>query len=404
MRFPIVLGRFRISQGQLTAFICAALLMLCLLYLSYTRQFHDSPDVVLMNLGSEDELKNSDNILNNNQNIREQDQKSDHALHADHIDTDADQLDNRIGPPKRRNDLKKNEQVMDNQPAGQVVAPNIQNQLQFQPALPAVTPAKSEEKIEQAVHVVGKFDDVNKHVNYSKFLVLQEQVNKMAAMLKEKTHQLKRWSGWTVAEAEIAKYFAVKKRLLVPLPFPWSVAAEDLKALVVDREYFHQLREAVNRTREIALKYQPIYDLNPEACSCTHKNCTCCARIFVKRLKVDAKTCLNFTYTTQGMLKTRIHFANQLAFSRDLATQDAGEICLAASTNLTETCVQFLNVTYTVHPDHRTELRGCVEFHFNVYNETSVSTIASYPVGCFVTESMKEEGLVNKLGNWVAKK
>ena len=125
----------------------------------------------------------------------------------------------------------------------------------------------------------------------------------MAALLQEKTAQLKRWSGWA-DPAAIERYFAVKRRLVAPLPFPWRVSRQELDALVSDKLYFNQLREAVNKTREIALKYKPIYDLNPQSCSCYHTECSCCARIYVKRLSVDQRACLNFTYTTKGMVRS----------------------------------------------------------------------------------------------------
>ncbi|XP_064647614.1 uncharacterized protein LOC135500235 [Lineus longissimus] len=257
---------------------------------------------------------------------------------------------------------------------------------------------------DSAASLVAKYDEsaAFKSVNYTKHLsFLQEKLNKLTQLLKEKTSSLKdRTYDKFVEFGLISKYFHVSAKITRKLPFKWNISRPLLDRLVADKVYYHDLQEAVNKTRAIALKYKPIYDLNPGTCSCRDLNCECCARIFVRRLKVDQQICINFTYVAGNqVLKTNIFYQKQLAFNQTISAKEPPEICMLGTHNLTETCVQFLNITYNVQAseDHKTRLTGCMEFHFNVESKT----IASYPVGCFITPKKSDIGNVNKLGNWV---
>ncbi|XP_074659704.1 uncharacterized protein LOC141912351 [Tubulanus polymorphus] len=240
-------------------------------------------------------------------------------------------------------------------------------------------------------------------VNMTHFEMLQEKVKELAALLKEKSARLKSRllpHSPTTTEFVGAGVYRAKKTIRGALsPKVWNVSEVAVKTLVADGEYFLLLQEAVNKTREVSMRYRPVFDLTAGTCDCVYTYCECCARVFAKRIAVDHKMCANFTYAAGKQdFRVKIDINDIPCFDGTISAQDSPEICLGTTT--TEVCAQFLNVTYSVKPSesHKTRLAGCLEYHLNVVNKT----IASYPVGCFQTDTKNDKGhFIKFLMNWM---
>ncbi|XP_064613720.1 uncharacterized protein LOC135477516 [Liolophura sinensis] len=138
-------------------------------------------------------------------------------------------------------------------------------------------------------------------------------------------------------------------------------------------------------------------------CHCMNADCTCCAQLQFIKLHVVRKACANFSFMPKSQEMSFMFLLDgKTQFTEVISAEHPPKICLGSMSKDVEICVDFFNMAFTVnmHEEHKTQLSGCLDFCFNIYNRT----ISTFPLGCFQipSDSHKEDHpQIPLLGNWV---
>lgn len=188
---------------------------------------------------------------------------------------------------------------------------------------------------------------------------------------------------------------------VVLVPFAFNVSSERRTRLEANTMLFRQLQQQVRDTRAYLASVQPDFDVNAGACRCGRSistECSCCAKLTMKRFLMESRACVNFTYVLKDhVLRVRLGYERQRIAERTLAAATPPMLCAGQTVDL---CSAFRNVTYKVQldsVDHKTSLSGCLDLIMRL----KTRPIAIYPMGCFHLGRDPKLVHIDKLNNWM---
>lgn len=188
---------------------------------------------------------------------------------------------------------------------------------------------------------------------------------------------------------------------VVLVPHAFNVSAERMTRLEQNTMLFRQLQQQVRHTRAYLASVQPDFDVNAGACRCGSSistECSCCAKLTMKRFLMEHPACVNFTYVLKDhVLRVRLGYEKKRIAERTLAADSPPMLCAGKAVDL---CAAFRNVTYKVQlesVDHKTSLTGCLDLLMRLKSRA----IAIYPMGCFNLGRDPKLVHIEKLNNWM---
>ncbi|RNA13806.1 hypothetical protein BpHYR1_040165 [Brachionus plicatilis] len=107
----------------------------------------------------------------------------------------------------------------------------------------------------------------------------------------------------------------------------------------------------LNVTNQTNVKRSYIY-----GCNCEGRNCSCCAHVEVKKIKLNDTGCLNMSYSNLNDISVQFDLDGKILYEKSISVVNPPDLCFQTGVPLAELCLKF----YQLDARNRS-LSGCVD-------------------------------------------